>query len=168
MPVLNIRDEFSSEELRAEARHERDGRIRVRLLMIAHMLDGVDRDAAARMVGLARQASYDWPKRYNGEGIPGLADRRRPGRPPKLSAEQVPDLKQRITAGADIERDGVTALRGLDVRRILREEFGANYSQSGTFNLLHRLRLSWLCPRPSHPESDPEAAAVFRKRLLHN
>ncbi len=98
MPVLITRDESSSEELRAEARHERDGRVRVRVLMITHMLDGVDRDAAARMVGLSRQASYDWPNRYNAEGILGLAHRRRPGRPPKLCAAQVPDFKQRISS----------------------------------------------------------------------
>jgi transposase len=168
MPVVITRDEFSAEELRAKARRERDGRIRVRMLMIAHMLDGVDREAAARMVGLARQASYDWPKRYNAEGIAGLGDRRRPGRPPKLDAEQVQQFKQRIGAGADIDRDGVTALRGVDVRDILQAEFGVSYSLSGTFNLLHRLRLSWLCPRPSHPQSDAEEAAVFRKRLMHN
>lgn len=168
MPVVITRDELSAEELRAEARRERDGRIRVRMLMIAHMLDGVDREAAARMVGLARQAGYDWPKRYNAEGTAGLSDRRRPGRPRKLDAEQVRRFKQRIDAGADIDRDGVTALRGIDVRRLLEVEFGVRYTLSGTFNLLHRLRLSWLCPRPSHPQSDAREAAVFRKRLLHN
>ncbi len=166
MPVVITRDEFSAEELRAEARRERDGR--VRMLMIAHMLDGVDREAASRMVGLARQAGYDWPKRYNAEGMRGLSDRRRPGRPRKLDGERVQAFKQRIDAGAEIERDGVTALRGVDVRRLLEAEFGARYSLSGTFNLLHRLRLSWLCPRPSHPKSDAREAAVFRKRLLHN
>jgi len=166
MPVVITRDEFSAEELRAGARRERDGR--VRMLMIAHMLDGVDREEAARMVGLARQAGYDWPKRYDAEGIAGLSDRRRLGRPRKLDAAQVQAFKQRIDAGADIDRDGVTALRGVDARRILEAEFGASYSLSGTFNLLHRLRLSWLCPRPSHPKSDAREAAAFRKRLLHN
>ncbi len=166
MAVVITRDEFSAEELRAGARRERDGR--VRMLMIAHLLDGVDREAAARMVGLARQAGYDWPKRYDAEGLAGLSDRRRPGRPRKLDAVQVQHFRQRIDAGADIARDGVTALRGVDVRRILEAEFGASYSLSGTFNLLHRLHLSWLCPRPSHPKSDARAAAVFRKPLLHN
>lgn len=168
MPVMITRDEFSAEELRGKARRERDGRVRVRMLMIAHMLDGVDREEAARMVGLARQAGYDWPKRYDAEGLAGLSDRRRPGRPRKLDAAQVQAFKQRIDAGADIDRDGVTALRGVDARRILEAEFGARYSLSGTFNLLHRLRLSWLCPRPSHPKSDAREAVEFRKRLLHN
>ncbi len=52
----------------------------------------------------------------------------------------------------------MTALRGVDARRILEAEFGASYSLSGTFNLLHRLHLSWLCPRPSHPKSDAREA----------
>ncbi len=126
MPVMITRDEFSAEELRGAARRERDGRVRVRILMIAHMLDGVDREEAARMVGLARQAGYDWPKRYDAEGLAGLSDRRRPGRPRKLDAEQVQRFRQRIDAGADLERDGVTALRGVDARRLLEAEFGAS------------------------------------------
>ncbi len=80
-----------NQELRGKARRERDDRVRT--LMIAHMLDGVDREEAARMVGLARQAGYDWPKRYDAEGLAGLSDRRRPGRPRKLDGEQVQAFK---------------------------------------------------------------------------
>ncbi len=70
MRVVITRDEFSAEELRAKARRESDGRIRVRMLMIAHILDGVDREAAARMLlgkpattgrnDTTRKASRDW------------------------------------------------------------------------------------------------------------
>ncbi len=168
MPVVITRDEFSGQELRALARRERDGRVRVRLLLICHLVDGLDREAAARVVGLGRQASYDWPKRYNADGVAGLHDRPRSGRPPLLDSAAAERFKQRIVAGADLERDGVSALRGLDAQRILADEFGADYSLSGTFALMHRLGLSWLDPRPRHPESDAERQAEFQKRHQHN
>ena len=168
MPVVITRDELSGQELRALARGERDGRVRVRLLLIAHLVDGLDREAAARAVGLGRQAGYDWPKRYNAEGVAGLSDRPRSGRPPVLDSAAAERFKQRIVAGADLERDRVTALRGLDAQRILADEFAASYSLSGTFALMHRLGLSWLEPRPRHPESDAERQAEFRKRRRHN
>ncbi len=107
------RDEFSAEELRGKARRERDGRVRVRMLMIAHMLDSVDREEAARMVGLARQAGYDWPKRYDAEGLAGLSDRRRPGRPVKLDAEQVQRFRQRNNQGHGRNRVGSLSSHGL-------------------------------------------------------
>lgn len=168
MPIVITRGDLSGQDLRALARRESDGRVRVRLLLICHLLDGLDRDAAARAVGLGRQAGYDWPKRYNADGVAGLRDRPRSGRPPLLDSAGAERFKQRIVDGADVERDGVSALRGLDARRILADEFGADYSLSGTFALMHRLGLSWLDPRPHHPESDAERQAEFRKRRRHN
>jgi transposase len=32
---------------------------------------------------------------------------------------------------------------------------------SSTYRLLHRMQLSWLAPRPRHPEADATAQAEF-------
>src|SRR3954469_2642695 len=68
-------------ELRAMARRERDGRVSGRLLALANALDGMSRDRAARAAGMDRQTLRDWVHRYNAEGVEGLRDRPRPGRP---------------------------------------------------------------------------------------
>jgi hypothetical protein len=47
MSALAIRDDISSEELRREARRERDGRVSARLIAIANALEGMDRASAA-------------------------------------------------------------------------------------------------------------------------
>src|SRR5205809_5396357 len=59
-----------------------------------------------------------------------------------------------MVAGAALERDGVVAFRGVDAQRILKEEFEIDCSLSSTYRLLHRMKLSWLVPRPRHPEAD--------------
>ncbi|MEY8690082.1 MAG: winged helix-turn-helix domain-containing protein [Leptothrix sp. (in: b-proteobacteria)] len=46
---------------------------------------------------------------------------------------------------------------------MLRQEFGAEYSLSGVYALLHRLGLSNLVPRPQHPRSSEAAQAAFKK-----
>ncbi|HEX3520890.1 MAG TPA: winged helix-turn-helix domain-containing protein, partial [Stellaceae bacterium] len=38
-------------------------------------------------------------------------------------------------------------------QRILKEEFEIDCSLSSTYRLLHRLKLSWLAPRPRHPQA---------------
>jgi hypothetical protein len=48
-------------------------------------------------------------------------------------------LKERIVAGAVLERDGVVAFRGVDAQRILKEEFAIDCSLSSTYRRLHRL-----------------------------
>ena len=70
-------------------------------------------------------------------------------------------LKERIVAGAELARDGVVAFRGVDAQRILKEEFAIECSLSSTYRLLHRMQLSWLAPRPRHPEADATAQAEF-------
>ena len=70
-----------------------------------------------------------------------------------------------IVAGAELERDGVVAFRGVDAQRILKEEFDIDCSLSSTYRLLHRIKLSWLAPRPRHPEADATAQAEFSQRL---
>lgn len=63
------------------ARRERDGRVAARLIALANVLEGMNRDAAARAVGMDRQTLRDWVIRFNAEGIDGLRDQPRSGRP---------------------------------------------------------------------------------------
>jgi hypothetical protein len=76
--------------------------------------------------------------------------------------EQQEQLRDRLRAGPT-EADGVCTLRGEDVRRILREEFGVLRSLRATYDLLHRLGFEPLRPRPRHPKADPAAQDRFKK-----
>ena len=78
LPIYADRD---ATELRHLARRERDGRISTRLLALANALDGLPRKEVARLAGMTGQTLGDWVHRYNEEGVEGLRDRPRPGRP---------------------------------------------------------------------------------------
>ncbi len=110
----------------------------------------------AQAVGLSRRPVQQWIGRYNLEGVGGLYDRPRSGQPVKLSSQQQQAFKQRILAGPT-EADGVCTLRGRDAQRILKQEFGVHYSLNGIYDLLHRLNMSCLKPRPRHRKNDPQA-----------
>jgi transposase len=56
----------------------------------------------------------------------------------------------------------VCALRGRDAVRILKNEFGVEYTLDGVYDLLARLGLACLKPRPRHRKNDP---AVMRQWL---
>ena len=129
------------------------------------LLEGMEHEEAARLAGLSRSAAYEWHNRYEEDGIAGLRDRPRPGRQPRVDAVTSARLKERIVAGAALERDGVVAFRGVDAQRILKEEFEIECSLSSTYRLLHRIELSWLAPRPRHPGADATAQAEFPQLL---
>jgi hypothetical protein len=70
-----IRDDIPTEELRRLARQENDGRVACRLLGLANVVDGMNRERAARQAGMDRQTLRDWVIRFNAEGVEGLGDR---------------------------------------------------------------------------------------------
>ena len=163
MPALTIRTDLTSEELRRLARGASDGRVCRRLLAIAMALDGVSREEAARQAGMDRQTLRDWIVRYNAEGVDGLRDRARSGRPPLLAGALEAELAGLIAAGPDVERDGVVEYRVRHIRDLALRHFGADYSRTGMQDRLHRMRLSFLTPRPIHPKTDALAQEAFKK-----
>lgn len=158
-----IRDDIPAEELRRLARRERNGRVASRLLGLAHALEGMDRGEAARLAGMDRQTLRDWVIRFNAEGVEGLRDRPKSGRPTWLGAGQLASLRALVLRGPDPERDGVSTWRAKDLCRIVEDRFGVAYSENGMLRLLHDLGLSWQKARPVHPEVDLKAQARFKK-----
>src|SRR5688572_8433759 len=150
-------------ELRALARRERDGRVSARLLALANALDGMSRDEAARAVGMDRQTLRDWVHRYNAEGIEGLRDRPRSGRPCALDEGRQAALKAIILKGPKLERDGCAAWRARDLCDVVERRFGVRYAETGMLRLLKSLDLSWQKAQPIHPEADPGRRSGSKK-----
>jgi transposase len=161
--ALAIRDDIPAEELRRLARRESNGRVASRLLALASALDGMARGQAARQAGMDRQTLRDWVIRFNAEGVAGLRDRPKSGRPLWLDDGELATLKALVLRGPDPERDGVSTWRAQDLCRIVETRFGVSYSENGMLRLLHDLGLSWQKARPVHPEADRQAQARFKK-----
>ena len=163
MVAVAIAKERTPAELRALARRERDGRVSARLLALANALGGMSREEAARAAGMDRQTLRDWVHRYNAEGVEGLRDRPRPGRPCALDEGRQAALKALILKGPKLERDGCVAWRARDLCVLVEARFGVRYGESGMPKLLNGLDLSWQKTRPVHPEADPRARERFEK-----
>ena len=163
MPALIIRQDLPATDLRRLARHEPDRRAAMRLLAIAHALDGFSRAEAARLAGMERQALRDAVVRYNAEGLEGLHDRPRSGRPEALSEGQQAALKAWGLRGPNPERDKVSAWRLVDICAHAERAYGVRYSEWGMSRLLRRLGLSRQKARPSHPQGSAAERAAFEK-----
>ena len=153
----------SAAEFRALARVARNPRKRVRLLALANVCDGMTVEDAARTSGMGRATLYRWLARERTGGVAALGDRPRSGRRRKLDAAQRAELKTWVLAGPEIERDGIVAWRGGDVRTMIEQRFGVKLALSSTYRLLGELHLSALVPRPRHSEADPAAQAAFQQ-----
>jgi transposase len=159
---MTVEPHDTLEELRKAVHRASDADERDRVRMVVHAKEGQTGVVIAQRLGYTDRAVRKWVRRYNEAGLAGLKDLARSGRPRHLEAAKDEDVRQRLDAGAQ-PQDGVCVLRGADVRRILEEEFGARYSLSGAYVVLHRLGYSSLMPRPQHPEADPAAQEEFEK-----
>lgn len=161
--AISVRDDFAAEELRWVAKRARDANQARRLLAIAAILDGMDREEAARVGGMDRQPLRDWVHRFNGQGPGGLINIKPPGRRPRLSDEQKEKLCELVEAGPDPQKDGVTRWRCVDLKRVLGEHFGVDLSEVRLGNILKELGFSHISARPQHPAQDAQAIAAFKK-----
>ena len=162
--ALAIRDDVTPAALRRHARFAPNRRAALRMLAIANALEGLSRAEAARLAGMERQALRDAVVRYNAEGLAGLYDRPKPGRPPRLSAGEQAALAAHIFRDPDPEEDGVSAWTRADLCRWLEDRFEKTFHPSSLSRVLRRLDLSRQKTRPTHPQADPKAQERFQKR----
>jgi len=161
--AIEVREDYEAEELRWMARTVKDANQARRLLAIAAVYDGMDREEAARIGGMDRQTLRDWVHRFNEQGPDGLINIKPPGRRPRLSADQMDELCRLVEAGPDPQKDGVTRWRCVDLKRVLGERFGVDLSEVRLGRILKDLGFSHISARPRHPAQDPQAIAAFKK-----
>ena len=80
-------DERRELERLARSRTE-EARLVVRARIVLGLAAGERPYQVADRVGVGRMAAYEWLHRFNAEGLKGLTDHPRPGRPPTYTAEQ--------------------------------------------------------------------------------
>src|SRR3974390_3561182 len=110
-----LRTDYTAEQLRKLAVQAKDASQARRLLAIAALLEGKNRAEAAKIGGMDRQTLRDWVHRFNADGPEALCNRKAPGAPPKLSAEQKQELKAIVERGPDPVKDGVVRWRCCDL-----------------------------------------------------
>ena len=163
MALEITRGDLSADELRLAARRTKDSAQARRLLALAQVLDGHSRSAAALAGAMDRQTLRDWVHRYNAEGVQGLCDRPRSGRPAQLSEAELAELARLVEGGPDLAVHGVVRWRCVDLQKEIKARFGVQISERHVGRLLKRLKFTRLSVRPRHPQADQAAQQTFKK-----
>jgi len=163
--MIPVRQDKDAKGLRLLARLEKVGKVVLRLLGIAHILEGRGREQSASLVGLAPRDLTRAVKRYNAEGIAGLKDRPIPGRPSKLTRAQDAELKQLVLAGPEDRESGDPEFKVRHIVELIEAKWGVRMSAEAVRTKLHALKLEKLVCRPLHDKADPVAQAAFKLAL---
>jgi transposase len=161
--AVEITRNYTAAELRRLAAGSKNANQSRRLLSLAAVLDGMNREEAARIGGMDRQTLRDWVHRFNAEGPDGLKDIRAKGHPPRLSPDQLTAFAEIVETGPDRATDGVVRWRRLDLQRVIEERFGVVYHERTIGKILKQLGFSHISARPRHPGQKAETIEAFKK-----
>src|SRR3954465_5019269 len=135
----------------------------MRLRAVDAVESGVHPEDVAASLGMGRGTGYGWLAKYRGGGRDALKARPVPGRPPKLSGEQMRRLYTLI-AGADprqLEFGFAFWTRDM-VRTLIRREFTVSLSPVSVGRLLRALGLAPQRPLGRAWQADPQAVQRWR------
>src|SRR5664279_4719012 len=139
--MIAVRQDEGAQGLRLVARLEKVGKVVLRLLGIAHILDGRGREESAAVVGLPPRNLARAVARYNAEGIGGLKDRTSPGRPSRLTLEQAVELKQIMLARSEGRKGDDLRFTVREAVDLIRRKWGVRISAEAVRTKLHSVRL---------------------------
>lgn len=163
MPALPLRTDFDAKSCRLAARHAGEASQARRLLSIAAIYDGASRGEAATLGSVTVQIVCDWVKKFNAHGPDGLINRKAPGKPPKLTTEQLAALAAMVESGPIPASHGVVRWRIIDLCQWAWEEFRVSVSEDTVSRQLRAMGYRKLSARPRHHAQAEGAIEDFKK-----
>jgi len=137
-------------------RAEKSLKVRERILMVLKLLDGLSSYDVGREHNCPHSKVLYWKYRFQEEGLPGLRDKPKSGKPPKVSRMQMERIR-RIVEG----KEYTTAT---EVLKLVCEQTGVRYSLMHITRLLHSWGLSRKRPGRRHVNAAPdEEVKRFKK-----
>lgn len=147
-------------KLESVYRNESDVKVKERLLLVLKVKnDGMVPARAAKELHRSRTWASDWLRRYHEEGMDGLKDRLKSGRPSELSNE----VSLRIRRNLKESKQGWTTKQINDM--IIRES-GKSYHYTHIYKILHKWGFKLKVPRKVHVNTaSKEEKDAFKKEL---
>ena len=112
-----------------------------RLLAAQDLQTGLSQSHVARKYGVSRTTASRWNRAMSGKGVEALRKRRAPGRPSRLTADQLAVAKEIYQAGpksAGFDTSRWTTARFADA---IFARFGVRYDPDHAGRIMHRLGL---------------------------
>ena len=151
-----------AQQLDAAYRRESDADVRERIFLVRRVrVDKVQASSVAELeLHKTRIWAYKWLKRYDiDDGIEGLRNRHRSGRPPDVSEEKILGIKTDLSANP-------SGWRAKEVMEIIYKRTGIRYHEVHVYRLLHKWGFSPKVPiKRFVSTASKEEKNIFRKRL---
>lgn len=157
--VVAVAVESPSRQIQQAYRTEKDGSVKERILLVKRVrFDNMEASKVAeRDLNRTRWWAYKWLSRFDKQGLEGLKDHPRNGRPPKVSEKMMYQIKQMV-----IEKP--SGWEAKEVMDLIYEKTGVRYHEFHIYRILHKWSMSPKVPQKKHVNSaSPEEKKEFKK-----
>ena len=152
--VLGLQDEIRRSE---ESRYDH------RLHAVLLVAQGLTCPEVARLLGDAPRTVENWVHRFEQRGLGGLVEGERPGRPTRLSAEQLEEINAILRqTPREVGLTG-TLWDGKTLSAFIRMRFGIDIGVRQCQRLFRQLGFRRRKPRPMIAQADPELQEAHKK-----
>ena len=141
----------------------REGRYYHRLHVVLNVLHGLSCYEAARIYGDSPRSVEYWVRRLLSDGLAGLKDQDRPGRPLRLPSSEWQRLREDLLQSPrDLGYDQ-NLWDGVLLSHHLEKRYGISLGVRQCQRLFHQLGFSLQRPRRQPQEADPARQEAFKK-----
>jgi transposase len=154
-------------EIKAAMKTNKDLRMHERYQTILLHLHDVSNKEISTIIGRSLSSVYNYIHSYCKGGIEGLELGYSPGRPRLLTPEQEQHVYQTIVNQTPVDVGFPAKMNWTSpiIRKWIEQEFGVQYSDRGTRELLYRLKLSFTTPTYTLAKADPLKQEAFRQEF---
>ena len=154
---------ISIDELNGLYQKENDPIAKIRLLAAISRKEGKTLEEISLAVKNPLTTVGDWLRRLHTEGIMRKNDKKRSGRPKRLTDKQIEDLKPIFFKSPQEAGFPFIIWTTKLVAHLIEKLYNVSYKPLQVRRILHRLGLSCQKPRPSHRKANKQLQEEFKK-----
>jgi transposase len=164
MKTLSISDaETMVLALQDEIRRSQEARYDHRLHAILLVAQGVNCPDVASLLGDAPRTIQYWVHRFEQEGLSGIADADRPGRPKKLTDQQFQQVSKALRGTPRDVGLSTNIWDGKTLSVFIHQQFNIDIGVRQCQRLFRQLGFRLRKPRPVIAKADPERQKIHKK-----
>jgi len=157
---------YTSADIKAELTKHPKYKIGIKLHAIYQLSKGVSSRKLSALYGFSFKQILTWAHRFEAEGVDDLKDKKRNGRNPKLSEEQLLSLKKIILSKSPADFGFNTATwTGVLIQIFISNHYQVVYKKAQIYNILKKIGLSYQKCKGKYAEPDISKQQEFKNTL---
>ncbi len=155
---------YTPEQIRSLFDQDEKYKVGIKLYAIYQVSKGQASRRLEELYNTSFKQICNWVHRFEKEGLQGLKDKQKSGKPSLLSLSQKEELKEVIENKTPTDYGyNAGTWNGPIIRDYISKVYGINYKKAQIYNILKALGFTYQRGRAKYPEADENKREEFKK-----